>query len=145
MTDKTDAAQRRARGEARRNETNRDAITVVHDGLTAFGFVHNRGAVIEIDERMREDTIDRDGNLWLNLDEKGQRRQFGRQMFVHGDHARAIREADERAQETAAATKAAAAEHNGLAALRDVYREEDEAQRSRKLVTRSRTTAGSTT
>ena len=123
----------------------KETITVLADGLTAFGFVRSRGEVIEVDQRMREGTVDRDGSSWLDFDEDAQRRFFGRIMFARGNISVNLRKADERAQEAAAATKAAAAEHNGLAALRDAWREEDSARRSKKLVTRSRTTAGRAT
>ena len=119
------------------------AITIVADSLTIATNVFGRGDVVEVTDDLLEATTDRDGKTFLAMadDEREQVRVYGRRMFLPGDHGAAIRAHDAKAAAAREALRKAQADRNGLAALRDVYAEE-EALRAAPYSSRSKTTAG---
>lgn len=61
-------------------------VHILEDGFSAHGQVWYRGQEIEYvkNETVYKDTLDRDGNSWLDLDPRGQMRRYGRVYFAPG-------------------------------------------------------------
>lgn len=61
-------------------------VHIVEDGFSAHGQIWYRGQEIEYstDEQVYKDTMDRYGKSWLDLDDAGQMRKYGRVYFRRG-------------------------------------------------------------
>jgi hypothetical protein len=61
-------------------------IHILEDGFSAHGQIWYRGQEIEYvtDEVVYKDTMDRFGDSWLALDDRGQMQRYGRIYFRHG-------------------------------------------------------------
>lgn len=65
----------------------KNAVKVIHfvaDGLTAQGRTWLTGQTLAFGEASYQQTLDRHGNSWTDLDEEGQWRRYGKVMFREG-------------------------------------------------------------
>ena len=76
-----------------------NVITILQEGTTIAGKVRHRGEVIEITDDLYRDTIDRNGDSILDLDERRQVERWKRALWKVGDHGATIRKGDQEAQE----------------------------------------------
>ena len=107
-------------------------ITILQEGTTLAGKVRHRGEVIEITDDLYRDTIDRNGDSILQLDERRQVERWKRALWKVGNHRASLLREQESQRKTQERTDPA------LEALRSEWALED-AQRE-KSSTSSRTT-----